>query len=247
MGGVKVGERHQDHEEDGQYREHEHAQRGQRQQRLVELAVRQGLYIVLGALELLAGGQDLLGDLVLADVGSPGVQKRQHEEQRQHAVEQDEEGVVAVDGLATLLVGLNDAQGVQLAQVRRAEVHHVQVEHRLEQEEQYAPAPLAAGEGTGAHHQVGQPGLPVAVPEGGEQIRDGEPQPLEQTHDPQAQPLEQAADPARQAREEPAAVMGELLGLAHFQVIQINHTRVSSSNQSIWSKKMNRGPDTRST
>ena len=84
------------------------------------------------------------------------------------AVQQNKKGVVAVYRAAVDLLRRHRAQGGQLAQIVTAghgsvREEHVQVKHRLEEEKQDAPPPLAAGAAAKAHDEVGQSGLPVPV------------------------------------------------------------------------------------
>ena len=172
MGAVVVGEGHQDHEHQGHHREDQNAGEGQSEQGLVELIVHQGPKVVLAALELFAGAKDLLRDLVLLDVEAPGEDERHDEEHGEHAVQQDLEGVVAVDGdigvqeLVILLVGPDEAQTGQHAHPVYAVEDHIADEDHLKDEEQQAPQDLAPSDAAEAHDKIGQLGFPIAVDEG---------------------------------------------------------------------------------
>ena len=136
----------------------------------------------------------------------PGVDERHDEEDGQHAVEQDLEGVVhggivrVGDGLDHLtepagqvldlfrdLIGALGAQGGQQAQIPGAHEHHVSDKDYLEQQEQEAPQDLTPGDAAEAHDEIGKLGLPVAFHKGGPDI-------LRLVGDAQPDLLEEAAD-----------------------------------------------------
>ena len=140
---VIVGEGHQDHKEDGHHRKDQDTGQREGQQGAVEVVVHQGVEVVPAALEGLAASQDFLGNLVLLDVGPPGVDKGHNKEEGQDAVKQDFEGVVAVNGFrhfnhaeAALLlhhlgVSFHGAQAGQLAQPIAAGGDHIENEYDL--------------------------------------------------------------------------------------------------------------------
>ena len=220
---VEVGEGHQNHEDDRQDGEHEDAQGRQGQQRFVELVVRQGGNVILGALELLAGGQDLLADLVLTDVHPPGVDEGQDEEDGQNTVKEDEEGVVAILGHAADLGGFHGTQGAHLGQVRASEEEDVQVEHRLEKEEQNAAHVLSPCEGAETHHQEGHAGFPVAGAEGIKDVLALQPQLLHNAPQPQEKPLQASPQPQGDAFEECKQLVACLGRFAQPEKIQFRH------------------------
>ena len=223
MGHVEVGEGHQNHENDRQNGEHEDAQGGQGQQRFVELMVCQGSDVILGTLKLLPGSQDLLADLVLTDVHPPGIDEGQDEEDGQNTVQEDEEGVVAILGHAADLGGFHSAQGAHLRQVRPAEEENVQVEHRLEKEEQNAAHVLSSCEGAEAHHQEGHAGFPVAGAEGINNILACQPQLLHNAPKPQEKPLQASPQPQGDAFEERKQLVACLGRFAQPEKIQFRH------------------------
>ena len=198
MGGIVVGECNQDHEKDGQHRKDKDAQRGQGEQRLVEVVIHQGAEVVLAALQRLAGPQDLFRDLVLADIGSPGVEKGNDKEDRQNAVEQDAEGVIAGlihPGVQELIVqsvgdGMLLAEGRQHLQpvCAAAGDHHVDDKDDLKQKEHQSAEHLPAGNAAKAHHGIGQLGLPIALNEGGNDV-------LPFVYNAETKLPEEAADP----------------------------------------------------
>ena len=112
----------------------------------------------------------------MLDVHAPGVDKGDDEEDGQHAVEEDLEGVVAVylgigvQDLVIFLVRADGAEGGQLAQPQRAGRDHIEDEYGFEGEEEDATQDLPPCDIAEAHDDIGDLGLPVAVGKGGDQI-----------------------------------------------------------------------------
>ena len=181
------------------------------------------MQVLLGGLELLAIGQVLLGELVLLHIQAPGVEERQDKEDGQHAVEHDEEGVVTIDGLTADLGGLDSTQGSQLGHVGAAEAEQVHIENRLEQEEQDAAQPLAAGAGAEAHHRVGDAGLPVALAIGVEDVVQFTANAGEDAHEPIENALEEIQDGLGEIHQKAAQLVQELLRAVKPQKFQIRH------------------------
>ena len=176
MQGVVVGEGNQDHKDDGHHRKDQNTQQRQAQQGLVELIIHHGPQVILTGAELLAALQDALGDLILLNIQSPGVDETNDEEQGQHTVEKDLKGIVVVTGhvliqeFVVFLHGALVTQVVQHGQPVDAAEDHVHDESHLHQEEQQATKHLAAGDGAKAHHKIGNTGLPVTFLEGNKDI-----------------------------------------------------------------------------
>ena len=183
MRGVIVGEGHTDHEDDRQDREDEDARDRQGEQGLVEVLVEQRGEILLVRGQALAELQALLGLAVLLDVDAPEVDQRGDDDDGEQTVEQDQEAVVAVDGLAALLVGLYGAEGEELAQVPPAEIQDIEQNAALEAEHREAAHDLSACELAEAHDQEGEPGRPAALGEGQPDLLEILAQPAEEARD----------------------------------------------------------------
>ena len=154
-----VRECHQDHKDDRKDRENGHPQDRQRQQRFVELFIHQRLKIVFRALQFVAGLQDLFTDLVLLNIGIPGINKCYDEEDRQNTVKQNEERVIAVDCAASFLVRFYGTQRGEFSEIikpglRRVRIEHIKVKERLENEEENPPSPLPSCTGPKSHNKV---------------------------------------------------------------------------------------------
>ena len=227
MGAVVVGEGHQDHEDDGHHREDQDTGERQSQQGLVKLFVHQTAQVIRTGFQALALALMLLGDLVLLDVQAPGVHKGHNEEDGQHAIEQDLEGVVPVDlGIgvqngAVFIVGANLAQGRKHAHPVAAGGDHVEDEHDLEEQKQQAAKHLSAGHAAKAHHQEGGPGLPVSFLEGGKDIGKLLSDPQSQITEETADGEEKAADCSGDRGKEACELVKEFLSLAQLEKFQV--------------------------
>ena len=202
MRAVIVGEGHEDHEHDRQHGKDHDARERKSEKSLVELLVDQAAQVVGAGFQAPAGALILLGDLVLLDVEAPGIEKGDNKEDRQHAVEQDLEGVVAVSrGIGVehgvvLLMGADPAQRGQQAQPVAAGCDHVKEEDGFKEQEHQPPQHLAAGHGPETHHQEGGAGLPVALLEGREDVG-------KFPADAERGIFEEAADRQEEARDRP--------------------------------------------
>ena len=166
----------------------------------MELVVHQGAQVFFAAAQLFAGGQNLFGNLVLLHVLPPGVKEGNDEEDGQHAVKQDLEGIVVVGGhfhvqhQVVFLRGPLQAQGGQHGKPVPASQNHIADKDHFKQQEQHAPQNLAPGQAAEAHDQIGDFCFPVALDKGRHDVLgfpgDGLPRGLERAADGQGQVLE---------------------------------------------------------
>ena len=245
VGAVIVGERHQNHKQNRQHREDDDARHRQRQQRLVELIVDDAAQVVLAALQFLAGGENLLCNLVLPDVHPPCVDERKNKEDRQNAVQQNLEGVVVIGRDENIQIFVIDLAGPDLAEGRQhtqpvsAGQNHVPDKHDFKKQEQQPPKNLSPGDTAKAHDEKGKLGFPVPVNKSAHNIRhfsaDGRRSLFQALPDFQ----EEVTDSLRNSGKEATEFVSELCPFGKSQILQITelcHIRDPLLSREITSK-----------
>ena len=171
--GVKVGKGDQHHEDDRQNGEKK--QRGQRrgQQRHMEALVQQRFQLVPEGRDGFAFFPQTAELCRAFQIQEPYIQENSGDGQRQHAVEQDEHGIVAGHPLVDLVDLVPNpqlrvfAKGVEMGQILPAETEEKPEVQRLRPQIQQSLADLAEAKAAAAHHHQRQAGEEIAFfPEG---------------------------------------------------------------------------------
>ena len=166
---VVVGEREGDHVYQRNYREHDNAGNRDKQQRLVEMLVKQGLDVVNEARELLACFFQAFRDVGGVNVLNPQEKEHHRNEQREDTVEKYQHGVVAVlkhvnaEGLVELPAALNCSEVPKPCEEPESGVYHEAEVSDLSREVHQTFYDLSAEQAARAHHDVRQLGKDTAV------------------------------------------------------------------------------------